>query len=312
MGTPKISVILPTYNRAHLLPRAITSVLNQSFGDFELIIVDDASSDNTRSVVEQFKDERIFFCRASRNGGDAAARNLGISLARGEWLAFQDSDDEWLLEKLEKQIRYAETLPRDFAAVGSTLLRYTGRALDSISWQIRGHSGVAHGEVDRMRFIAGFSAYLQSMLVRRSAFDEIGVFDTRLKARSDFEFCLRLSRQFRMAALMDPLVLSYETSSSISLRHDYRAADIRYILEQHSKIVECNRKAAASYWYDLSKSEALLGNKRAASAALLKAIKRQPAQFRAWALLALLPFGARFVSEISAIAQNFGNANKLN
>jgi len=93
---PKVSVIIPTYNRAHLIGRAIQSVLNQTYQDFELIVVDDGSTDNTNEVIKEFsqKDKRILYIKHDKNKGGSAARNTGIKAARGEYIAFQDSDDE--------------------------------------------------------------------------------------------------------------------------------------------------------------------------------------------------------------------------
>ena len=109
--TPKVSVIIPTYNRAHLVGRAIRSVLNQTYQDFEIIVVDDGSTDNTEEVVKSFNDPRIRYIRHEKNRGGSAACNTGIRAARGEYIAFQDSDDEWLPEKLEKQMQVFENTP---------------------------------------------------------------------------------------------------------------------------------------------------------------------------------------------------------
>src|SRR3989344_7750625 len=101
-----VSVIIPTYNRASLLSRAIESVMNQTFKDFELIIVDDGSIDNTRDMVERFRrmDARVKYLRQENSGTPASPLNIGIKNSQGEYLAFLDDDDEWLPQKLEKQI----------------------------------------------------------------------------------------------------------------------------------------------------------------------------------------------------------------
>ncbi len=105
------SVVIPSFNRASTLSRAIESVLGQSFGDFELIVVDDGSTDNTEAVVASFlEDSRVRYFRTS-NQGVSAARNFGVSKASGQYLAFLDSDDEWLPEKLQLQHRYLESHP---------------------------------------------------------------------------------------------------------------------------------------------------------------------------------------------------------
>lgn len=103
-SNPVFSVILSTYNRAHLLPRAIKSVLNQTYQNFELIIVDDCSTDNTEEVVRTFSDERIKYFKHKKNKGVLGTRNTGFKLAKGKYIAFLDSDDELLPEALEVAI----------------------------------------------------------------------------------------------------------------------------------------------------------------------------------------------------------------
>ncbi len=109
MKKPKVTVIIPTYNRAGLLPRALYSVLTQTVSDFEILIIDDGSTDDTHSVIaKKFDEPRIRYVPLSVNGGVAAARNHGIELAQGEYLAFLDSDDEWKPEKLAQQLSAVE------------------------------------------------------------------------------------------------------------------------------------------------------------------------------------------------------------
>ena len=102
-----VSVIIPTYNRAHVLPRAIESVLKQTYTELELIVVDDASTDDTAAVMTAITDPRVRYVR-KEHGGAAAARNRGIAEAKGEFIAFQDSDDVWHSDKLEKQLAYLQ------------------------------------------------------------------------------------------------------------------------------------------------------------------------------------------------------------
>ena len=103
---PTGSVIIPTYNRARMVDRAIQSVLSQTYQDFEIIVVDDASTDNTQEVVKEcmFRDKRVRYIKHEKNKGGSAARNTGIKNEHGEYVGFLDSDDEWLPTKLEKQI----------------------------------------------------------------------------------------------------------------------------------------------------------------------------------------------------------------
>ena len=116
----KVSVIVPTHNRADYLSAAIESVLEQTFQDFELLVVDDASTDTTAALVSSFSDSRIKFIRLDMNRGGSAARNQGILSSRCDYIAFLDDDDAWTPEKLELQVELLDRAPAEVGAV------YTG------------------------------------------------------------------------------------------------------------------------------------------------------------------------------------------
>ena len=103
-----VSIVIPAYNRENIIRECLESVLNQTYKNIEIIVVDDCSDDNTVNVVNSIGDERIRCCKLQQNSGACFARNYGAALARGEYIAFQDSDDIWLPEKLEKQVKYLE------------------------------------------------------------------------------------------------------------------------------------------------------------------------------------------------------------
>ena len=106
---PIVSIVLPTYNRAHVIKPSIDSVLTQTYQNFELIIVDDASTDCTKEIVDSYSDARILYIQSKKNSGAAAARNIGADKARGFYLAFQDSDTIWAPSKLELQMQFLYT-----------------------------------------------------------------------------------------------------------------------------------------------------------------------------------------------------------
>ncbi len=111
MDSPRVSVIIPTYNRAHLIDRALSSVFRQTIQDFEILVIDDASTDDTEAVVRRIADARVRYIRHSANKKAAAARNTGVASAQGVYVAFLDSDDEWLPNKLEVQLAVFERSP---------------------------------------------------------------------------------------------------------------------------------------------------------------------------------------------------------
>jgi glycosyltransferase involved in cell wall biosynthesis len=202
MTVPQVSVVIPTRDRAQLLPRAVASVLAQSFQDFELIIVDDASADGSEQLARGFRDARVRYLRHPSRRGGAAARNSGIARARGEYVAFLDDDDEWLPEKLERQI----ALMRKSSPVVAAC--YTGRlvvAKDSgaIRGQLSAHrSGRLYPAILAENLIGGTS----SVLARRGCLQRVGGFDGTLPSFQDYDLWIRLAREFEFESIADALV----------------------------------------------------------------------------------------------------------
>ena len=186
---PTVSVIIPTYNRVHLIRRAIQSVLNQTYQDFEVIIVDDGSTDNTEEVVKSFNDPRIRYIRHEKNKGAATARNTGIKAARGKFIAFQDSDDEWLPEKLEKQMKVFENTPAKVGVVytGFWKIENNKKIYIPFSW-VKQKEGNIHKELLKGNFVT-----TQSIVARKECFKKAGMFDEKLPRFQDWELVIRLS-----------------------------------------------------------------------------------------------------------------------
>ena len=202
-----VSVILPTYNRAELLPRSIQSVLNQTYDDFELIVVDDGSEDDTASVMKRFSDERIRYLRLSRNLGVSGAQNAGLAEACGACLAFQGSDDEWHNEKLERQLHALESHPEATVAY-SDMYRVCadGRVL-----YLRSPTIVRGTLIDpQTRFWQTYMLAMQAVLIRRARLGDV-YFDERLVMFEDLDLNLRLAQHHDYFHLKEPLVNYYET-----------------------------------------------------------------------------------------------------
>ncbi len=127
--SPVVSVVMPAYNSEKYIAKSVKSVLEQSFRDFELIIVDDCSTDKTFDIIKELlrMDSRIKCCRLKKNSGVATARNFGMSLSRGEWIAFIDSDDLWASEKLERQLETARNEKADIVYCSYSIVDETGK-----------------------------------------------------------------------------------------------------------------------------------------------------------------------------------------
>jgi glycosyltransferase involved in cell wall biosynthesis len=207
-----VSVIVPTFNRTELLLKTITSALRQSYKNFEIIVVDDGSSIKPKKLVqENFGDSVI--CLEKENGGPASARNLGITHAKGEYIAFLDADDLWLPDKLELQISYMEENPR----IGLTFTKAlvfteseSGRLtdIDLLSYS---------GEVNLRTLLLGSYIPACTVVVRKSCLDTVGLFDEsrELVGTEDYELWLRVAAQYEIGYL--PMALSRYRSDSSSL-----------------------------------------------------------------------------------------------
>ena len=203
---PRVSVVITTYNRASLLPRAVDSVLAQTYEDYELVIVDDCSTDDTPEVMRTFADSRIRAIRHADNMGQSAAVNTGIRLARGEYIAFLDDDDEWVDQKLQRQV---ETLAASDPRVG---LVYTWFDYVDATGSVRraGRRCAISGDVWENLLGWEYPAPTSAYLVRAKAAREIGGFDEALTILTDRDFLTRLSRQWRVAVVREVLMLMHE------------------------------------------------------------------------------------------------------
>ena len=215
-----VSVVIPTYNRAATLPRAIKSVLAQDYDNLELIIVDDASTDETAEVLSHVDDPRMRVIVHEKNKGAAGALNTGGHAARGDIIAFQDSDDEWLDGKLSRQMQALSAAPEDCVCVYCMKIVY-GRGPDYVRGKRR-IVCVPGPEVEKvsgdMRLALAHKNIVsnQTVVCRRDAFLRVRGFDERLYNSVDWDFTSRLAALGSFAYVDEPLVNTYIQTDSIS------------------------------------------------------------------------------------------------
>lgn len=197
----KFSVVIPTFNRAHTLPRALGSVLGQSLTLWEVIVVDDGSTDTTKQVVAECaaKDSRIRYVK-TENRGVSAARNTGARLATGKWLAFLDSDDEWLPNKLELQ----DPLTEKFAWIhGEEIWIRNGNQVNKKTKHTKGGGDVFQKAVD-ICFISP-----STTLIRKDVFESTGGFKEDFPTCEDYELWLRLAAHYPIGFVERPVIKKY-------------------------------------------------------------------------------------------------------
>ncbi|ASJ06241.1 glycosyltransferase family 2 protein [Thermococcus pacificus] len=211
MSRPEVSVIIPTYNRAHLLKRAIESVLRQSFDDFELIVVDDASPDNTQEVVESLDDGRIRYIRLKKNSGGPVARNTGIKKARGRFIALLDDDDEWFPHRLEVQIKKFEEIGKEFGVVYGGFYYVSQQDGRILGKRLPKFKGDVYTHLLKENFIGS-----PTLLIRRECFKKAGLFDPALTSSQDWDMWLRIARYYEFDYVNEIVAKYYVHGRQIS------------------------------------------------------------------------------------------------
>src|SRR5204862_2858117 len=199
----KVSIIMPTYNRAGYIMDTIESIRNQTYANWELIIVDDGSDDNTEELISQIKDERIQFYKAGRIGVNGRIKNIGLEKTSGELVAFIDSDDLWAATKLEKQVAALQQYPEaGFCLTGGYNFKKLNEPIDYFYKQ---REGIKYGDVFISFFKSELSTTTPSLMLRKKCIDTSGLFN-EAKPFADVDFILALARRCKAARLFEPLL----------------------------------------------------------------------------------------------------------
>lgn len=199
----KVSIIMPTYNRANYIGETIDSVRNQSYANWELIIVDDGSDDDTEEIVMKLGDRRISFHKAGRIGINGKIKNIGLEKVTGELIAFIDSDDLWAPSKLEKQVAALREYPEaEFSLTGGFNFKNIEEPIDFF---YRKQQGVLFGDILIPIFKSEISATTPSLVLRKKCLEVAGTFDES-KPFSDIDFIIKLASHFKAVILYEPLL----------------------------------------------------------------------------------------------------------
>lgn len=290
---PKVSVVIPTFNRAHSLGRAIDSVLGQTYADLELIVVDDGSSDGTAELMRSFTDPRLRYVQQARNLGVSAARNRGIAEARGEWLAFLDSDDLWLAQKLERQ--FAALQGVDCVASYCCMLRIEGEKQTRIPYR---PDAVNSGAKPWPSLLMDGLWFSQTWLVPKRVVVAAGLFDERMSIWEDWDLFLRIGLQGPIHHLSEILVHSPVSHDSLVGQHHNRPRSLRILQEKHAALFAKDSLVYAHHVYTTARYELLYGDWWLGWRKSLHAIALQPLKSRGWMLLAASLTGRKNMQHI--------------
>ena len=227
-----ISVIIPTHNRVELLKNAVESVLGQTYDDYEIIIVNDRSTDGTEGYLNGLKDTRITHHKITESRGGNHARNMGISMASGEFIAFLDDDDEWMPEKLDKQMK----LFKD-ESVG---LVYTGSQVVYDFYDISYYNiPKDRGDLFKKVLIRNCIGTTSSVVVRKSILEKSGLFDEEIKMRQDQDLWIRICRHCNVDVVEEPLTRYFfrKDANQISFNLDSYWETAQRFDEKYSKYI---------------------------------------------------------------------------
>jgi glycosyltransferase involved in cell wall biosynthesis len=242
---PCVSVVIPVYNRRALVSRATRSVLAQTYSDYEILVVDDGSQDGSAAGVRSAFGDSVRLLQSKTNRGVSAARNLAIGQAAGQWLAFLDSDDEWLPDKLERQMAALEEADMLVCHTEEIWVR------NGVRVNAHKHHKKYGGEI----FLQALPLCVMSpssIVIHRDVFNAIGLFDEALPACEDYDLFLRLTCRYPVIFLDQPLIVKYgghadQLSQTHFAMDRFRVYALDKILQQGNEALdEAKRQAAVT------------------------------------------------------------------
>lgn len=298
---PKVSVVIPTKNRADYVSSAIKSVLNQTFEDLEIVVVDGASIDNTREVIGRFDDARIRYICEKNDRGVSASRNAGIEHSRGKYIAFLDDDDLWMPTKLEKQFNLLDENPRiSVVSTGSWIINESGKIIGFRIPSLR-------GKIFPKILLENYVGNCSKVILKKECLEKVGLFDENLPANEDFDLWIRLAKHFEFDYIEECLVLYRIHGRRISADPHKLLKAKKFLYKKHSKelmTVPNRRKIMGSWHYHLGELYSLCGDMDQGKQEFEKAIANDPCTILYHTRLITSLFGSKIFNISTAIVRS--------
>lgn len=252
---PTVSAILPTYNRADSFTRAVNSILAQTFTDFELILIDDASTDNTQEMASQLDDSRIKYIRHDINKGGSAARNSGLKMASGKYIAFLDDDDLWIEKKLEIQVKKFEEVKDNVGLIysGAEVFEPDGKTV------YRTHIPYIKGDVKNLLLLGSLLCGIHTVLIKKECFEKVGFFDESLKSCQDWDMWKRIADYYEFDYVPDVLAKTFLHNKQISSNFACLIPGRTRMIEKHLNEFKKHPKILITHYKKLGKLNCLNG-----------------------------------------------------
>ncbi len=293
---PKVSVVIPTHNRSALLHLAIQSVLQQTFQDFEIVIVDDASNDDTREVISQFNDRRIKYIGREISGGPSAARNEGILNSHCEYIAFLDDDDEWLREKLQRQIQILENSPLEIGGVYTGTVDVDRVSERIISTRLGGKRGDLFDDL-----LCGYNIITSSLMFRKLCFEKVGMFDETICFGEDLDMWLRIAKEFQFECIEEPLTKYYHHTKKLTTNFDLVIKGKEALLEKYEQWNKLNPKVYSKKFLELGIVHCLNGNSEKGRIAYRRSIALDPYKIKPYLIFFLSCMGTNVFRKVTEL-----------
>lgn len=272
-----ITIIIPTYNREKTILRSVKSVLTQTYSDIEVIVVDDCSTDNTKKLINSISDKRLRYICHEENQGACAARNTGILLARGKYIAFQDSDDVWLPDKL--QIQIDQVLKYDADICFCSMHRH-GFPETMSEYAPDYETGVVPYET----LIAKTGPSTQTIVAKREVFLE-NMFDIEVRRMQDYDWIIRAGEKNKVLFVKEAVVDTYLQSDSISnMGMETIVSSIEYFLKKYENKFNTYPEFYSGLLDKLGFYKTKLGKNASAEYRTLYELKKNPRTWLRWFL----------------------------
>ena len=271
---PTVSVVIPTFNRAHLITCAIKSILAQTYQDFEIIVVDDGSLDETEKSIQKCEDNRIKYIKHQKTKGPGAARNSGIDASSGDYIAFLDSDDEWLPTKLEKQVNLFKKDAEKTGLVycGVELINQCNRIVIE-RWIPKNRGYVFEKNLSANFIVSGSS----TVMVRRDVLKKTGRFDESLPSCEDWDLWIRIAKYCKFDFVPEILVNCFAHPQRISSNFKKVIEGLTLFSKKYQKEIDKQRNSIkAKHFFYLGNHFCYYGDANLAKKYLSKAFNVYP------------------------------------
>lgn len=250
MKNPLVSVVIPTYNREKTILKSVESVLSQTYKNIEAIVVDDCSIDETKNILEKIDDARLRYFRLEKNSGACAARNKGVEMAKGDFISFNDSDDVFLPEKIERQLVFLQESGADIALCRMKCFDEANNFLHFFP-----KDEIVQGELTYEDLLAYNSCSTQTLFGKAECFKSVP-FDGDMPRLQDWDEILRLSEKYKIFYQKEVLAENFLQADSITQRPEKGVLAMQKIYEKHKGTVEASGAIKSAFFMKMANFKA--------------------------------------------------------